>query len=405
MGGGSLIQLVAVGAQDVPLIGNPQMTHFKSVFKRHTHFSIESIPLNFNQALDFSRKSTCLIDRKGDLLSDIWLEVKLPALEYGVSWINGIGYHMLEKVELEIGGHVIDTLYGNYMDIHKELTTDESHIKGHYKVIGKHNFFTRYSQDAQELTLHIHLPFWFTKNYGLSLPMVALQYHDVVLNVYMKPFSKVWYSGTSMTNIPDNVSVTNAFVYCDYIFLDTFERRYFAQNNHSYLIEQHQISDGNPVLAGQTLSKADINFNLPVKNLYWIYQAEDVQDTNDWSNYSNTLDNDQNPVKQTEAINTATLRINGYERFSSREGTYFRLVQPIKYHTRTPVDNFIYTYSFSLYPEKSQPSGSLDFSWLNSAMMEFEHPVNVLKGNITIYAVNYNYLQITKGMASLVYNG
>lgn len=402
MGSGSLIQLVAVGPQDVPLIGNPQMTHFKSVFKRHTNFALESIPLNFNQALNFDRKSTCLIDKKGDLLSDIWLEVKLPALSTGISWANGIGYTMINKVELEIGGYVIDTLYGNYMDINGELTTDESHMKGYYKTIGKHNTYTKYSQDTNIMTLYIHLPFWFTNNYGLALPMVALQYHDVVLNVYIKPFSKLWYSGTSMSNIPSTPEITNAFVYCDYIFLDSKERRIFAQNNHTYLITQHQISDGNPVLAGQTLSKADINFNLPVKELKWIYQAHDVQDTNDWTNYSNTLDNDQIITKQTEAISTVALQVNGHDRFSSREGSYFRLVQPIKYHTRTP-DDFIYTYSFALYPEKAQPSGSIDFSWLNSAVMTFEHPTNVLNGNITIFAINYNYLQISKGQANLVY--
>ena len=310
---------------------------------------------------------------------------------------------MIDKVELEIGGHVVDTIYSQYMDIHAELTTDESHIKGHYKMIGKHNVYTKYSQDVNQMTLYIHIPFWFTEHYGLSLPMVALQYHDVNLNLYMKPFSKVWYSGTSMTNIPDTVPITNAFVYGDYVFLATDERRYFAQNSHTYLITQHQISGGNPVLAGQTLSKADINFNLPVKNLTWVYQAEDVANTNDWGNYSNTLDDDQSVIKPTEPISTVSLNINGHERFSVREGGYFRLVQPKCYHTRIP-DDFIYTYSFSLYPEKNQPSGSLNFSWINSATMTFEHPTNVLKGNINIYAVNYNFLQIHKGQGNLVYN-
>lgn len=402
MGAGSLMQLVAVGAQDIPIIGNPQMTYFKSVFKRHTHFSLESIPLTFDQSLEFGRKSTCLLQRKGDLITDIMIEAKLPALPLGISWINAIGYNMINKVELEIGGSIVDTIYGRFLDIYSEVSTPDSHYNGTKKMIGKHTVYSRYSQDNTELTLYIRLPFWFTNNYGLALPMVALQYHDVVLNVHMNPFSKLWYSGTSMESIPDKQNIINAQVYCDYIFLETKERRNFAQKNHTYLIKQHQICAGNPVLQNNTITKADLDFNLPVKELYWIYQADRVSETNDWSNYSYTLDNDQKPTKQLEPITQVGLKINGYDRFTPREGSYFRLVQQTKHHTRVS-DHFIYCYSFGLYPEKSQPSGSMDFSWLNSAVMDFQHPTDILQGNITVFAINYNYLQITKGMASLVY--
>lgn len=400
--GGSLMQLVAVGAQDVPLIGNPQMTYFKNVFKRYTNFSLESIPLPFNQQVDFGRKVTCLIDRKGDLVSDMVLEIKLPALPEGISWINGIGHHLIQKVELYIGGEIVDTIYGGFLDIHSELTLPESKRSGYYQMVGKYHHFTRYSQDNETKTLYIPLPFWFCKNYGQSLPLIALQYHDVKIDVYLNSFSKMWYSGTSMSNKPSEVSITNAQVYCDYIFLDTKERRYFAMNPHSYLIEQHQINSQNPVLYQSPLSKAELSLNLPVKELYWVYQANSASTTNDWSNYSYTMDNDQNPSKAKEPINTVGLRINGYERFEPREGSYFRLFQPFKHHTSI-TNKYIYSYSFSLHPEKGQPSGAIDFSWINSAFMEFSHLTDILQGNITIYAINYNYLQITNGMASLIY--
>jgi len=401
--GGSLMQLVAVGAQDVPLIGNPQMTYFKGVFKRHTNFAMESIPLNFNQLADFGKKVTCLIARKGDLVSDLMIEIKLPSLPVGVSWINAIGHNMINKIELEIGGEIIDTIYGKFLDIYTELTNGTDKRDAYYKMIGKHSFFNKYSQDNIELTLYIPLPFWFCgKNYGRALPLIALQYHDVVVNVYFNEFSKMWYSGTSMSTIPTRQVITNAQLYADYIFLDTNERRHFAINSHSYLIEQHQICDNNPVDNKSILSRSDLEFNLPVKELIWVYQANSIAETNDWSNYSYVLDNDQNPEKKREPISTVTLNINGYDRFQERDGSYFRIVQPFKHHQRVSND-YIYVYSFAINPENAQPSGSIDFSWLNSAVMGFGHPSDIIAGNITIFAINYNYIQINKGMASLLY--
>lgn len=403
MGGGSLMQLVAVGAQDVPLIGNPQMSYFKSVFKRHTNFALESISLNFNQVADFGKKVTCLISKKGDLLSDLMIELKLPALPLGVSWTNAIGHNMIDKIELEIGGENIDTIHGRFLDIYTELVNETDKRNGYYKMVGKHNVFSRYSQDNTELTLYIPIPFWFCgKNYGRALPLIALQHYDVNINVYFNEFSKLWYSGTSMSSIPTKQSIINAQLYADYVFLDTQERRYFATNPHSYLIEQHQINDKNPVLNASTLSRADLNFNLPVKEILWVYQSNSVADTNDWCNYSYTMDNDQDPQNKEEPITKVSMRINGYDRFTTREGSYFRLVQPFKHHKRI-TDNYIYCYSFALDPEKAQPSGSMDFSWLNSITMDFEHPSDILPGHITVFAINYNYLMITKGMASLMY--
>lgn len=400
--GGSLMQLVAVGAQDVPLIGNPQMTYFKSVFKRYTNFAMESIPLPFNQLVDFGKKVTCLISKKGDLISDLALEIKLPALPSGVSWVNGIGHHLIQKVELYIGGEIVDTIYGGFLDINTEITIPESKKSGYYQMIGKYHNFNKYSQDNEIKTLYIPLPFWFCKGYGRALPLIALQHHDVKIDVYLNTFNKLWYSGTSMSVIPELQHITNAQVFCDYIFLDTKERRHFAISNHSYLIEQHQINSQNPVLYQSPLSKAELSLNLPVKELYWVYQPNDASLTNDWSNYSYTLDDDQNPSRAKEPITRVGLMINGYDRFEPREGSYFRLYQPFKHHTNVS-DKYIYSYSFSLHPENGQPSGAIDFSWINSADLQFSHPSDILQGNITVYAVNYNYLQIANGMASLVY--
>lgn len=400
--GGAVLQLAAVGKQDVYLIGNPQITFFKSVYKRHTNFAIESIPLNFKGNVDFGSKVKCLIERKGDLLKNMVLEIKLPALGDGISWINGIGNMMIDRVELEIGGEIVDTIHGGFLDIYYELNIPESQINAYNSMIGKTNYFSRYSYN-NPLSLYVPLPFWFCRDVGKSLPLVALQYHDVELNLYIRPFSELWYSGNSMENKPSRVSVTNAFVSCDYVFLDVPERRYFAQNPHSYLIEQHQINSGNPVLNKSPKSKVSLELNLPVKELYWVYQATDTKLTNDRINYSATIYDDMNPLLGVEPIEIVEFRLNGLERFIPREGSYFRTVQPFQNHTRS-TDKYIYNYSFSVKPEEVIPTGSIDFSWINSAELVFYHPSNIMAGNITVYAVNYNILEIKNGMANKKYN-
>jgi hypothetical protein len=400
--GGSVLQLAAVGKQDIFLIGNPQITFFKSVYKRHTNFAIESIPLNFKGNVDFGNKIKCLIERKGDLISNMMLEIKLPALENGISWVNGIGNVMIDRVELEIGGEIIDTIHGSFLDIYHELCNDEGQRAGYNKMVGKTDYFNRFSHN-NAMSLYIPLPFWFCRDIGKSLPLIALQYHDVELNLYLRPFNETWYSGSDMSNIPDRVSIVNAFVSCDYIFLDVPERKYFAQNMHSYLIEQHQINMGNPVLEKSPKSKVNLDLNLPVKELYWIYQANDVAVTNDWLNYSNTIYDDMNPLLGEEPINIVELRLNGLDRFIPREGNYFRLVLPYQRHNRIS-DKYIYNYTFCFKPEEVIPTGSLDFSWINSAELVFYHPTEILAGNITIFAINYNILEIKNGMANKRYN-
>jgi hypothetical protein len=190
--GGGLLQLVAYGAQDVYLTGNPQITFFKVVYRRHTNFSIESIVQSFNGNVSTDGRVTCQISRNGDLLHKLYLEVDGSSSFSGTSAPDAkLGHQMIKKVELEIGGQLIDRQYGDWMHIWNELTLPEGKKTGFNNMI-----------NSSDTKLYIPLEFWFCRNVGLALPLIALQYHEVKVNIEFGTMN----------------SVTSASLYADYIF-------------------------------------------------------------------------------------------------------------------------------------------------------------------------------------------
>lgn len=403
MGAGALLELVGRGSQDKYFIGNPQITFFKVVYKRHTNFSIESIGQYFLEQPDFGKRISCIIDRKADLLSEIILELELPALQSNVSWINAIGHNIIKTVELTIGGETISKMTGEFLDIYSELNIPGSQRNGFYKMIGKTSSYSRTSfQDA--LHLFIPLPFWFSHDVGRVLPLISMQYSEIRINIELRPFAECWYSGSTMTPVPDEKHITSAILYCDYIYLDVYERQKFATSQgFEYMIEQVQLVEGNPTPTNNTLINADLFLSHPIKEMIWVYQADDVALTNDWLNLSKTLDNSAIIQVQQPAISACKLKLNGSDRFEERVADYFRLVVPYQRHTTSP-ENFFYIYSFSIQPERPQPTGSCNFSKIDSIQLEVKFNANVPAGQVRVYAINYNILKIMNGMAGVMFS-
>ena len=399
---GSILALAAIGKQDTDLIGNPSVRFFKSVYKHYAHFSSETIPLQFDQTLGFGKKTSVTIPRKGDLLSSMVLEIKLPALSSGISWINGVGHALIKDISIEIAGVEIDKHTGEYLNLATELELDQSKKDGYYDMIAKHEFYTRFSQEGAT-TLHIPLRFWFCQHPSQAIPLVALQHSDVKITVTLRPFSESWFSGTSMSNIPSTVEVTSGQLYCDFIFLGEDERRLFATKNHKYLIEQIQIRDKFPVHASSSSDNIDLFLNHPVKDLIWVYQADSVSDTNDWLNYSKTAYDEDDPTDPEEPFSECGFQVNGHDLYEKKTASYFRKVIPYKRYTRIP-DTFVYAYSFSQNPTAFQPSGHLNFSMINSAVLTLTYASSIPKGVINFYARNYNVLRIKQGQAGLLYS-
>ena len=279
--GGGLMQLVAYGAQDIYLTGNPQITFFKVVYRRHTNFSMESIQQTFSGS---GKSVVATISRNGDLVHKMYL------CQTGTLGADYSDTQPITTVELEIGGQRIDRQSGQWMDTWNELSTPESKAIGLKAMTGQIGTVTTTSDGTGVDHVHIPLQFWFCRNPGLALPLIALQYHEVKVKF----------------ELASSQSDTKFELYCDYIYLDTDERRRFAQVSHEYLIEQ--VQEQSTASTGSN----KLNFNHPVKELIW---------------------------STTTKAATVGLKLNGHDRFSTRNDEYFYLQQPYDYHTAVPRQN------------------------------------------------------------------
>ena len=439
--GGGLMQLVAYGAQDIYLTGNPQITFFKVVYRRHTNFAVESIEQTFNGQVDFGKRVTATISRNGDLIQQMYLEAVLPNVTGGgasTTWTYGVGNAMINKAEIEIGGQLIDRHYGDWMNIWTELTVPAGKRDGYDNMVGNALSSTTeqsssWDSDAASPKYRIYVPFqfWFNRNPGLALPLIALQYHEVKLNLELRPVTDL-VQGVSGTV---SGSLVSCKLYVDYIYLDTDERRRFAQVSHEYLIEQVQFTGSQTIPRGTTTQNITLNFNHPVKELVWAHVTSNHSTAPSngnptygaWFNYSGS------DTAGIDSFTTGLLQLNGHDRFYVRYADYFRKVQNYEHHTRVPrvggdlagtttdadeasFRQYIYSYSFALSPEEHQPSGTCNFSRIDNAVLQLGYGTDPLTGavnapaltnfslNLNIYAVNYNVLRIMSGMGGLAYS-
>ena len=289
--GGGLMQLVAYGAQDVYLTGNPQITFFKVVYRRHTNFSMECVEQTINGTSTLvsgsTTNGTVTVSRNGDLLSKMYVTSETPSIENGDQIVS--------EARLEIGGQEIDKQSREWMQVWAELSTPESKALGYKAMTGALSHGLNSTGTAGVGMVQVPLQFFFCRNPGLALPLIALQYHEV----------KVKFTFGDSDNVGALAAVK---VWADYVYLDTDERRRFAQVSHKYLIEQVQEQS----LSGSTSNK--LNFNHPVKELVWTSNA-------------------------TNAYGTAKLTLNGHDRFAPQQEEYFQLRQPLDHHTAVPGAN------------------------------------------------------------------
>ena len=420
---GGLMQLVAYGTQDMYITGNPQVTFFKAVFRRYTNFSIESIKQNFSGNIDFGRRITCTISRNGDLINRLLIEIKLPTLQkitgetnniYGQGWVDEIGHAIIKSVELEIGGQLVDKHYSEWFSIWNDLTLSGGQREGYNKMIGNITSTQPiYNTDYSETKFYIPLLFWFSRNPGTALPLIALQYHEVKINLELNSLSNVLLeqrtdTSTGWTKPTSNptVNIVSCNLFVDYIYLDTDERKRFAQANHEYLIEQVQQTGDEAVNTATSLD-LKLTLNHPVKELIWIFHSDTALSNLQYFNYTNYSSTQTSRGIYNQQgknnIESAKLLLNGHDRFSSRKGTYFNLVQPYQHHTSIPTSPGINVYSFAITPEDSQPSGTCNFSRIDNASLSMNFNGSVT-GKIRVYAVNYNILRIMGGMGGLAYS-
>lgn len=493
--GGGLMQLVAYGAQDIYLTGNPQITFFKIVYRRYTNFAIETIEHPFVGCPAFGNRSSIKITRSGDLITKMYLRIKLNCVipnHSRFAWVKRLGHAIVKYVDIEIGGTKIDRQYGTWLDVWYELARQGDHERAYANMIGDVPVLTNYNRKIKpEYIIYVPLQFWFNKFVGLAIPLIALQYHETIINVVFEEVEKLIIRDSKFDCLC--LKMRDATLLVNYVYLDTEERRRFALVGHEYLIEQLQFNGIEPVKFDEY--KYILDFNFPTKEIIWavrngnfssgkrfiyytgkkhwniikacriviegsisiginpehivggewyevlsghsntigtfninnrnlnsvfinpksliidgynitnkihadiIIDEENTIITSDiittltirdfsipleffidtryntydpivfiFSNYGLLINGNINPVR------TALLQFNGHDRFDTREGMYFNYVQPEQYHTNTPKDG-INCYSFALYPEEHQPSGTANLSRIETSTLSlcFHH--------------------------------
>jgi hypothetical protein len=413
---GGLMQLVAYGAQDVYLTGNPEVTFYQAKYKRHTNFAMENIEQTVNGTAANSGRVSVTVARNGDLVGDMYVELESDIAATATAEggdCNWVAERAVSSVELSIGGQRIDKHYQKWWRLYSELYLDEA----------KKATWGKMTTAADGSTVYLPLIFFFNRNPGLYLPLIALQYHEVRIDIDLAA---------------DFTTFLNASVFkvwANYVYLDTEERRRFAQKGHEYLIEQVQHT-GTDTVDPSATKQVRLSYNHPVKELVWCFsntaaksslwnftaknlvtevalqsdQTANGLDANCFvpiSNlgtpmYATELSTEAFTEENAGQLDTFKLVLNGQDRFKEQKGKYFNQVQAYNHHSGCPAPG-VYSYSFALKPEEHQPTGTCNFSRIDNAQVAVKMGAGTAT-SMHMFATNYNVLRIQSGMGGLAFS-
>jgi hypothetical protein len=494
---GGLLQLVAYGIENIYLTEDPQITFFKIVYRRHTNFSIESIQQNFNSAGNFGNRVSCSIAHNGDLINRIYVVIQLPIIpslanNSVVRWVDYVGYALIKTIELEIGGKIIDTHYGEWLYIWNELNKTNNK-KGLDIMTGNVPALTTFANSINTYKLYIPLEFWFCNNLSLSLPIIALEHSEVKINIEFNDVTSCLVAGPThfiyvtdticlftvgellningsnnfiqfvsfdnstlllgyvkinininlnpgdtligntsnyittvynpSTNLYSNIKTNNeqlnftksnttfrtiynlsladAYLYVDYVYLDNMERVKFARSNHEYLINVLQF-DNDKIIYNST-NKIKLGYSHPTKEIIVRGQLEYMTSGYYNDNFNFTTNVYSKVAKS--LINKIQLTLNGFNREQDYGTNFYTYLQAYQHHKSIPPLG-LYMYSFALNPFNPQPSGSCNFSKIDDITLNITvEPISYSNpAKIRIYAFSYNIFRILNGVGGLVFS-
>ena len=407
MGTGHL-QLNYIGEQDIYLTGNPQMTFFKSIYRKYSNFSKDLLKLEFENTVQLKgTQHSCIIKNYGDLLSHLYLYIELPQIvssnnnELWAGYINGVGLSLIDSISFIIGGQTIDTYDYNWLDIYNELYDQTSD-----SLIGKFNTDISLEENNYAQKLYIPLHFWFTKNQGNVLPLLALQSNEIKINITFKKFEDLIKSDISNFDFvpPGDIK---CYIIANYIHLDKDEKKIFTNNKLEYLIEQTQTLS-NIEIDSKNSVKIPLNFSHPIKCIHWVI-LNDINTNPNMKTGNNWLSYTSNNSLYGDTFSSGYITINGHDIIPVMDASYYRSVVPYETKLYSP-RKYIYTYAFSLYPMQFQPSGSCNYSMIDNNRSHLElyfNAINTLggttNGNVKIIGQNYNILRIENGVGATVF--
>jgi hypothetical protein len=423
---GALNQIVAYGVQDTVLTADPKVTFFQAVYKRHTNFAMEVIEQTINGTSASNGRISVTIARNGDLIGEMYMELALKDLTSvsdpaDVCWV---AERAISAIELTIGGQRVDKHYQRWWRLYAELFLDDTKKAAYGKLTSSPNAVGGSAAIDDKQTVFLPFRFFFNRNPGLYLPLLALQYAEVRLDIdlsaefdtYFTPSPKVW---------------------GNYVFLDTAERYRFAQKGHEYLIEQVQHTGTDAVDGNE--KQIRLSYNHPVKELIFscgsAFNASTSTKHPMWNMCAGSVPviscrpdtlagNCYVPISEgtgapmllagngtgvqwsEEKVSGAAygplskfrLILNGQDRMKEQSGKYFNQMEPIWRHSGNPCPG-VYCYNFGLKPEELQPTGTCNFSRIDNAQVSVTLKSGV-SGQLDMYAVNYNVLKIQGGQAA-----
>jgi len=430
MGLGYLL-LSVKSEQDKYLTGNPQFTYFKAVYRKHTNFVLDNQFVNFvgDTSNSFGKKIYIDIPKNGDLMHRMFIKIEFDTTSSDLKNIAPLAYNFIEYVDLYIGGQKIDRNYGSWLQIYHEIFESKN------SDLALSNLVSNQPITGSKNTTYIPLRFWFNNNVGLSIPLIALQYSDVKLEIKLssKSSANTYSKHNSFTVNDDNLTIKSIQLLTEYIHLDKDERRLFSSNSHEYLITQVQNSLNNPVNLYKNDSDAsfekikhrtDLRFNHPVKELFWTFKDSNaVCEKNDGyiKNFDSTgtleFNYWRNLVPGREQLIAANLVLNGKDMQNELPPVFYRDIQQFQYHNGSRLKNIrnvntdsnspsstfrnynygsgLYSYSFAIKPEEHQPSGSLNFSKLEQAQLKYRlHRTTETFNSTTIKAASTSNINI-----------
>lgn len=395
------IQIAALGEQDLFFTTGPESSVFQYVYYRYINFSQDLVSKPLNNQASFGTSTYVVVDKKGHLLSKLYLSLTLPALQLVdgtyVSWSDTIGYSIFDgPIELQIGGIIVDRLYPQCLDMLNELTVTTNKVGLNRMILKSDVFSSSKYNSSQTSTLIIPLDFWFTKDYSLALPLLSMAWQDIQINFNFKPFDKIInYDGNIGSNFID---IVDSALLTEYIYLDDNVLEEFRSKEHVYVIDQQVYNGDEYIKENVSNFTSKLNFSNPCKEILFACVDTNNLQNNNYFNYSRSLDN-------TAFINQIALLIDGKQRFNNDylPESVFRELYPYNVHSVIP-DKYMYLIPFALKPEcYGQPSGSLNFSRFDEINLAFKMKSSNNECQVYIFGIMHNIVRIVNGELSFMW--
>jgi len=385
-----ILQIQAKGPDDVYLTQNPEIDIFKYNYYRFVNYAAEMIPLPLNSNIEFGKKTSIKIEKYGHLLSKLYLRVKLPSLVKNggtyASWCDNVGCALFsEPIELEIGGVVVDKMYPQFSDMWDELSNTKQ--LGRNLMTLKSDLYTSGKYNAiKEVELLIPLDFWFTRKYNCALPLIAMFSQDVKLNFYFKDFGQIVnYDGSE----PNAVGVLKSELLAEYLFVDDIILDKYVKNKQTYIMDKVEFQGEETIPENMTIYNTTLKFNKPCKEIIFACVDKANYDTNNYFNYSNSLD-------EGSLMDSISFLLDGKKRFDNLPESYYRLIVPDCVHSNIPL-KYIYCISFSLRPEDNQPTGLINLDRFTDVIISINMKNVHNRCKFYAFGICYNLVTIENG--------